>query len=263
MIFISTILYWFVKNCGAVTILLFCLELDMVFSCHVTLGICSLIIYHWILLGDIICKCGFGKRKWNTAFFLFFFALHGFSTASRACGKWQEACHSVASKARGKWPETCYSIASRACGKWQEACYSVASRARGKWQEACYSVASRACGKWQDTCYSVASRPCVKWPETCYSVASRACGKWQENTRDMLTSIPTPFHPPTPPGSPRKSHYPSCTTSSWRAQLLTDVRNTSNWRAQLLIDGHNFQPMGAMRQRKTAKPAGPSTAPVA
>ena len=36
------------KKCGAVAILLFCLQLEMVFSSHVTLGIYSLIIeFYW------------------------------------------------------------------------------------------------------------------------------------------------------------------------------------------------------------------------
>ena len=43
--------------------LLFCLELEMVFSSNVTLGICSLIIEYWATMGYIICKCRFGKRK--------------------------------------------------------------------------------------------------------------------------------------------------------------------------------------------------------
>ena len=88
----------------------------------------NLFIDHWILMGQIICKCGFGKRNETRRFALFFFSLHGFSVASGArskIGKWQETCYSVASRACGKWQETCYSVASRACGKWQETCYSV------------------------------------------------------------------------------------------------------------------------------------------
>ena len=46
-------------------------------------------------------------------------------------------------------------------------------------------------------------------------------------TRDMLQRTPCPPPPPspTPPGSLRKSHYPSHTASNWRAQLQTDVHN--------------------------------------
>ena len=92
----------------------------------------NLFIDHWILLGPKNCKCGFGKRNGKTAFYQFFFSLHGFSVASRVCGKWQGTCYSVAPKARGKWQETCYSVAPRVCGRWLETCYSVASRACGK-----------------------------------------------------------------------------------------------------------------------------------
>ena len=34
-------------------------------------------IDHWILLGQIICKCGFGKRNERRRVVLFFFSLHG------------------------------------------------------------------------------------------------------------------------------------------------------------------------------------------
>ena len=45
-----------------------------------------------------------------------------------------------------------------------------------------------------------------KWQETCCSVASRASS--------MLQRTPCPPTPPTPPGSPKKSDYPSCTSSN-------------------------------------------------